>query len=470
VSARFAPSRIVFVLLGCMLTVGVQARTRPHYGGTMRVSVVSDPLQSPSGIALRLVLDGLARPGSDGDYGAQPALALRWTSEDNAHRWQFWLRPGVVFHDGSPLTGLAIVTALNHSCRMTVCPWSAVRVSGQSVVITGELPMPNLPELLAQPEFLIRQVASPDQPEKSLIGTGPFRVKEATTATLRLEANDESWQGRPFADAIEFNIRRVSRDQWADLNSGRSDLVEILPSEIRAARQQQLRLTQASDVTLLALEVNNLSLVPQLRAAIALAVDRTALQQVIFQKQAEITGSLLPASISGYSFLFHADRDLPGALALRGGVNPPPITLAADSSAVMQLAAQRLALNLHDAGFAVKVVPLLTGLNATQRADLVLREIPVNGGTPAAALEWILHNLGLNAPVAATEPVAAFKVEHDFLDQHTVIPLLFLPRAWAASSRLRDLHLNADGLPDLANASVADAAPATSEHIPEHTP
>jgi hypothetical protein len=65
----------------------------------------------------------------------------------------------------------------------------------------------------------------------------------------------------------------------------------------------------------------------------------------------------------------------------------------------------------------------------------------------------------MNTPVAATEPVVAFKAEHDFLEQHTVIPLLFLPGAWAVSSRLRDLHLEADGLPDLANASLTIATP-----------
>jgi MarR-like DNA-binding transcriptional regulator SgrR of sgrS sRNA len=467
VSARFVPKRFLVFLIGsCLLAAAAQARTRPHYGGTIRVSVDSDPLQSPRGFALRLVLDGLTQPGSDGEPAVQPALALRWASDDSAHRWQFWLRPGVVFHDGSPLTTIAIVTSLNQSCRMTACPWTALHVSGQSVVFTGESPMPNLPELLAQPEWLIRQAAPPDQPEKPLIGTGPFRIEEAKAATLRLQANDESWQGRPFTDTVEFTVRHAGRDQWNQLTTGKTDLLEIPPSEIRAARQQQLRLTQSPDVTLIALQVNDLNLAPQLRAAIALAVDRTALQQVIFQKQAEITASLLPASLSGYSFLFRTERDLPGALTQRDGINPPPLTLAADNSAAMQLAAQRIALNLHDAGFQVKVVPLLTGLNATQRADLVLRELPVAGGTPAATLEWLLHNLGLNTPVAPTEPVAAFKAEQDFLDQHTVIPLLFLPRAWAASSRLRDLHRNADGLPDLASASLTDTAPSSPEHAP----
>ncbi len=466
-----APSRLFALLLAASLFVpAAQARTRPHYGGTIRVAVESDPLQSPGGSALHLVLDGLTL--SSAQNGIQPALALRWTSENNNHRWQFWLRPAVLFHDGSPLNALAVVTSLNQSCRLTACPWSgqaALHIAGQSVVFTSDSPMPNLPAILARPEFLIRQISPGDNStSQPLIGTGPYRVKESTPTALHLQANDDAWQGRPFADALEFSIHKTNRDSWPDLAQGKTDLVEIPPGEIRAARQQQLRITQSPAISLLALQVNNPALAPQLRAAIALAVDRAALQQVIFQKQAEITASLLPATISGYSFLFPAERDLPRAQAERGGLTPPPLTLAAEASAPMQLAAQRLALNLHDAGFSVKVVPLITGPNVTQRADLVLRTLPVAAATPAATLEWLLHDLGLNTPIATTEPGIAFKAEHDFLAQHAVIPLLFLPRAWAASSRLRDLHLDSDGLPDLANASLADTTPAPLN--PERVP
>lgn len=472
------PKRVCAVLAAiCLSPAASAARTRPHYGGTVHVAVDSDPLQAPNGAALRLVLDGLTRPAADGQGSVQPDLALRWSEDGNSHRWQFWLRPGVIFHDGAPANSLAVINSLNQSCRITSCPWSALRAAGESVVFTGESPMPNLAELLARPEFLIHQIPSVDSAAtKPLIGTGPFRVAQSTSTALRLDASDDCWQGRPFADVIEFNIHRANRDQsaeqWAELSMSRADpssnfgtdLVEVAPSDIRAAHQHQLRVTEATGVTLLAIQVNNPGLAPQLRAALALSIDRAALQQVIFQKQAEVTASLLPASLSGYSFLFTAERDLSGALAQRGGMTPPPLTLAADNSPAMQLVSQRVALNLHDAGFTVKVVPLYTGINATQRADLVLRSLPVASGTPAFTLEWLLRDLGLNIPVQSTEPVAAFKAEHDFLAQHTVIPLLFLPRAWAASSRLRDLHLDADGLPDLADASLANAAPTAPEH------
>jgi peptide/nickel transport system substrate-binding protein len=187
-----------------------------------------------------------------------------------------------------------------------------------------------------------------------------------------------------------------------------------------------------------------------LRAAIAESIDRGALSNVIFQKQGEITATLLPQSLTGYAFLFPADRDLNKANELRGGLTPPPLTLTADSDPTMQLAAQRIALNLHESGFNVQVA---NARNAP-RADLALRKLPLEGADPAAALEILLRAAGENVPVAGRDPTALFRAEHDVLDLKTLIPLLDLPRAWAVGSRMRDVRLRADGTPDLAGVSL----------------
>jgi hypothetical protein len=217
--------------------------------------------------------------------------------------------------------------------------------------------------------------------------------------------------------------------------------------------QSRLNLVLAPSGTLLALEIGDSTLSPQLRAAIALAVDRTALSQVIFQKQGEVTASLLPASVSGYSFLFAVDRDLPHAQALSGGISPPLLTLTFEGAGPMQLAAERLALNLRDAGFPVKVAPAAPN-GHLQKSGLMLRSLMLPAGSASAALDGLLRQLGQPAPTM-DGPAAAYRSEKEFLDQHTLVPLLYLPRAWAAGPRVRDLSLGFDGQPDLANASLA---------------
>ena len=140
-------------------------------------------------------------------------------------------------------------------------------------------------------------------------------------------------------------------------------------------------------------------------------------------------------------------------MSLRGGLTPPPLTLAADGNPTMQLAAQRIALNLHEAGFNVQVA---NARNAPH-ADLALRTLPLVGADPAAALETLLRAAGENVARAGQNPAALFRAEHDVLDLNTLVPLLDLPRAYAIGSRVRDLKLRADGTPDLAGVSLEGA-------------
>jgi MarR-like DNA-binding transcriptional regulator SgrR of sgrS sRNA len=436
-----------FLILVCICG---WARTRPHYGGSLHVEVVGDPWQGPEGLARRLVLDGLTALDANGFVS--PALAVEWQSDSGDHRWQFRLRPGVHFHDGSPLSATAVAMALNTACTAN-CPWTAVRAVGASVVFTSDSPMPNLPEMLASNAYLIALTRTADgQSPANPIGTGPFQFTSSNNGLLTLTANENCWQGRPFLDEILITRNRPIRDQWLDLSVGRTDIAEVPPQELRQAQLQHLAVVVSPPVELLALELSDTGALANavLRAAIAQAVDRGALFNVIFQKQGEITASLLPQSLTGYAFLFPADRDLNKANELRGGLTPPPLTLAADSDGTMQLAAQRIALNLREAGFNVQVA----NAHNAPHADLALRKLPLEGADPAAALETLLRCAGENVPVAGQNPTALFRAEHDFLDLKTLLPLLDLPRAWAIGSRVRDVRLRADGTPDLADASL----------------
>ena len=218
---------------------------------------------------------------------------------------------------------------------------------------------------------------------------------------------------------------------------------------------QRLVVIASPPVSLLALAVADSGVLanPNLRAAIALAVDRSALSNVIFQKQGEITASLLPSSLTGYSFLFHTDRDLNKAHELRGGLPAPALTLAADNSATMQLAAQRLALNLHEAGFNVQV----TNAASAPHKDLALLQLTLASSQPQSGLESMLRNVGVATPVLENTPAGLYKTEHEFLETHTLIPLIYLPRAYAVGGRVRDLRLSPDGVPLLADVSLQDA-------------
>ncbi len=438
--------RYVISLFLVLVGISGWGRTRPHYGGTLRVEVAGDGITSPDATILHLVLDGLTRTGQDGSL--QPALATEWKSSNGDRRWEFTLREGVTFHNGFPLTADRAVSSLIEDCR-GACPWSSLKSEGNTLVFTSDTPMPEIPWLLTEDRFLIELTDSgagkPLPP--CCIGTGPFQLTKSGYPNFTFAANESYWAGRPFADAIELVTFRSVRDQWLDLSVGRADVVEVPPEELRLAEQQRMTVLSSPPVDLLAVEISNSGALAnqQLRAAISLAIDRAALFNVIFQKQGEITASILPQELSGYAFLFPVERDLAKAQELRGDLRPPTLSLGYQGSGSMQLAAQRIALNLHEAGFDVQVT-------SSPHTDLMFRSIPLDSTDASAALESVLHAAGETTPIAATSPTAVYRAEHDFLNRKTLVPLLDLPCAYAVGPRVRDLTLGSDGIPDFADA------------------
>ncbi len=449
---RLAISSFIAALAFAASVLPASARTRPHYGGTLHVDTAGDPWQRPGGVARRLVFDGLTTVDADGSV--RPALAVEWESENANHRWIFHLRPGVHFHDGTSLTSLVIVASLNASCPAN-CPWTAIRATGLSVVFTSDSPMLALPAVLATDDFLISLTINADgKTPDGATGTGPFQVNGFNYGVLSLAANDTCWQGRPFVDAIDIRARRSISDQRLDLSTGRADMVEIPAEEIRQARQQHFNVLASQPIQLLALQISDFGPLanPNLRAAIAQAIDRTALANVIFQKEGQVAASLLPQAVSGYAFLFPTDRDLNKAQQLRGGITPPPLFLRADGEAAIQLAAQRITLNVREAGFNIQ-----NAAPVAQHADLSLILLPLQASDPAAMLGEIIRAQEPSA-LADAGPLTQYRAEREFLDRKTLVPLLHLPRAYAISPRVRDLRLRSDGSPDLANSSL-EAAP-----------
>ena len=445
--------RIVFrwIALGSLLAAllaSAAARTRPRYGGTLRIESRSDPLKPPDGIAHRLIFDTLTQENGIGQV--TPGLAASWDWGPPYHRWEFHLRPGVRFHDGSPLTAEAVAMSLAQSCG--ACGWR-VRAVGDSVIITSESPMPNLDAELARSEYAITRKDDEGKPD----GTGPFRFAAESDGMLLLRANDDSWQGRPFVDAVEIYGDRSVRAQWLDFTVGKADLVEVPPELLHAAQQDHMPLVQSDwPPHLLALTVSDQRLPDvHLRESIALAVDRTALFSVIFQKQGEMTGSLLPNELSAYSFLFPTLGNLQRARELRGGQSPP-LRLGVDTAnPTLKLVAERLALNLRDAGWSVQVVALA----ANPHPDLTLTLVSLDAARAAPALREMIGTFGgtFTAETTGPDPASLYRAEKAFLHSYTVVPLLYLPRAWGMSSRVHNLALAPDGTPILANASLEDA-------------
>jgi peptide/nickel transport system substrate-binding protein len=432
--------RTAFLLLAAssvvLLLSTAGARTRPRQGGTLRVEMRADASQWMNSALRALVFDSLTQLDSAGSV--QPALAVRWESQSDDRRWQLWLRPGVRFQDGTPLSAVTVVQSLTaEDCGG--CPWRSVHAAGDAVVFESDAAVPNLPAILANSRYaIVRKDES-----GNLVGTGPFRFASIANGGLMLNAVDDTWRSRPFVNAIEVRGGRSLRDQWMDVSAGRADVVEVPADQLRRAQQDHMRLLVSRDSDLIALAVDDKASAtqdPRVREALSMSLDRTSLFNVVFQKEGEVSASLLPNWLSGYAFLLNPAPARANAvpLAVSRGTE---LTLSVDGNdPVLQLIAERLALNARDAGLNVRAV---TGAS---KGPLRLTRIHLEETNPAAAFADITAQLALGERVPPNDVAAVFHQEQDLLAKHTVIPLLYLPRAVNFSPRVHDLVLSQDGV------------------------
>jgi ABC-type transport system substrate-binding protein len=385
-------------------------------------------------------LDAQARP--------QPALAVAWQSDPSARHWQFTLRRGVKFHDGSAASPAAIAQILGaiHSS------WN-VRAAVDSVSIESETPMPALLAELALPRNLLLKRNTNHLP----IGTGPFLIAEWQPGKrLRLAANEDSWAGRPFVDAVEIEFGKSLRDQAIALELDKTDVIEAAPQAASGSQRHSTSSSLSLPVELLALvfSANSKAQDPRLREALALAIDRKPIQSVLLKGAGEPAASILPNWMTGYSAVFSAQANPQRARTLLAGSRQPALNLSYDPrDPQSQLIAERIALNAREVGITVQVS--LSGAE-----DIRLVRVALPSPDPATSLGEAARQLGLPQPALPATPGNSlddlYQAERGLLAGYAVIPLFQLPLASAVSARVRDWEPGRPGDWNQSGLSLAD--------------
>jgi len=155
----------------------------------------------------------------------------------------------------------------------------------------------------------------------------------------------------------------------------------------------------------------------------------------------------LPAAMTGYSMLFPQARNLARARELRGQRQTAlslVVVYDADDPA-LQLAAERIALNAREGGINIQALPRSNA--ALARADLFVGRFSISSPNAASALADLSMQI-TGEPVVVGESIESiYQREHELLATYRVIPLLHLPRAFAASDRVRQWKLEPGGQP-----------------------
>ncbi|HTM37412.1 MAG TPA: ABC transporter substrate-binding protein [Terriglobales bacterium] len=424
-----------------LLWAGVAlAAIRPHYGGTLRLTMRQTPqaldpislVQADASNLARLIYDTLIVLDHRGQ--PEPSLAVGWQAESGNQRWRISLRNGVSFSDGTKMDANTVAASL----RAANPDWRVLAGTDTVIVQTAE-PHPYLLAELALPRNSI--VHGGLQPS----GTGPFSLAQWTPGKhLSLSATEQYWKGRPFLDSIELDFGMGDREQSASFDLGRTDVAEIAPENIRRARAEGRAVVTSSPSELLALVF---SAAPQsdeeahLRNALALSLDIPAINNVVLQGGGEPTGALLPNWLSGYGFVFPFQASSERArqeCAL--AKQRAPLLLAYDASdPVAHTIAERILLNARDAGVTLQ-------LTTHGPAGVTLARIPLASMDPQTSLTELTRTLKIPTPAfTGNSAPEIYSTERELLRSRRMIPLIHLRTAIMLGPNVRQVALFPDG-------------------------
>lgn len=248
----------------------------------------------------------------------RPELATAWQWSEDHTALTFQLRDGVTWHDGKPFTAADVkctwdMVAGLTSGKMRKSPrqaWfgnlASITVNGASeVTFHLKRPQPSFIALLASGWSPVYPCHVPaGQMRTKPIGTGPFRfVEYRLNESIRLARNPDYWKpGLPYLDAIEWKIVPNRATRVLGFVAGTFDMT--YPTDILAPLLRDIR-SQAPDAICEMRRTNvNTNLIvnrdvapfdnPEIRKALALAIDRKAFNDIMNEGQGRIGGSMLP--------------------------------------------------------------------------------------------------------------------------------------------------------------------------------
>lgn len=369
------PGWLSLALSSLLLAISLVAAVRPRYGGTLTVELSTawttlDPGGAKSAL-IAPIAETLVRVNSRGEI--EPVLALAWQHDPDFKRWRFSLRPKVTFHDGEALTGASAAPSLLAALKADYGEVS-IEAGGQAMVVASDRAMPDLLDKLALPRAAIFRKGEAN----ILIGTGPFRATAWEPGRrLTLAAFEDYWGGRPYLDAvaIEFGTER-----------GHADLFDIPVGPTHRILPEGLATWSSEPRTLLAIEAVIAD--PVVLQALALAIDRAPIANVLAQHKAEAAFGLLPQWLSGYAFLFQSAPDVTRARQLVSALRLATMSLGYPANDLfLRSVAERIALNARDAGIAIQTT-------STGNANLRLMEWPLESTDAADQLRRMAESAG----------------------------------------------------------------------------
>ena len=310
--------------------------------------------EGPTTTLVNHIYEALTERDNAGKLG--PALAVSWKIlPSDPTIWEFKLRPGVKFHDGSPLTADDVVFSYKRAMQPTsdfkgylTAVEDVIKVDDSTVHIKTKGPNPLLPNntnsiMIMSKAWAEKNNAAKAQDFKNkeenfavrnAMGTGPYTLvsREPDVKTV-MKRNDAYWgKGEAPMDVSEIVYTPIKQDatRVAALLSGEVDFVQDVPVQDieRLKGSKDLRVTVGpenrtiffgmnvgdADIKTDNVEGKNPFADRRVRQAMNMVVNRTAIQRVVMRGESIPTGVIVPPFATGWT------KELD---------TPPPVDLAA---------------------------------------------------------------------------------------------------------------------------------------------
>jgi peptide/nickel transport system substrate-binding protein len=265
-----------------------------------------------------------------------PDLAESWAWNPDKTKLTFKLRQGVKWHDGKPFTSADVKCTFDllmgkSPQKFRKNPRRSWYAQVADVTTNGDFeasfnlkrPQPALLALLASGYSPIYPChVSPAEMRVHPIGTGPFKFVEfKANESIKLTRNPDYWKkGLPHLDGIEFTIIPNRSTAILAFVAGKFDMtfpteVSIpLLKDVKSQDPKAICVVEPDNVSTniivnsTAPPFNNIDI----RRAMALAIDRKAFIKILFEGQADIGGTMLPAPAGLWSMPKEMLETIPG--------------------------------------------------------------------------------------------------------------------------------------------------------------
>jgi len=272
----------------------------------------------------------------DADSRMIPGLATSWKTID-ATTWEFRLRKGVKFHDGSELTAEDVAFSIDRVAQIPNSPGPFVAytkaivskriVDPYTIRFKTAAPHPLMPNDLSTIYIVSRKVATGASTEdfntgKATVGSGRFKfVRYANGDRVELARNDAYWGEKAPWEKVTFRIVKNEASRVASLLSGDVDAIEQPPIADLPRVKSDPRFTVSSKISHRVIYFNfdhlersspfvtgrdgkPLAANPlrdlRVRKAISKATNRAAIAERVMEGQATPAGQLVSEKLFGH--------------------------------------------------------------------------------------------------------------------------------------------------------------------------